>query len=89
MVLALVPGAVLGDGWGHHGWDGGWLWLWGSLMMLFWAAVIGLAVYWVVRSLRSPREASGVDRAREILAQRYARGELTTDEYRERLDALE
>jgi len=29
-----------------------------------------------------------VDRARDILAERYARGELTTDEYRERLEQL-
>jgi hypothetical protein len=28
------------------------------------------------------------DRAREILAERYARGELTTEEYRERLEHL-
>lgn len=32
---------------------------------------------------------SGRGRAREILDERYARGEISTDEYRERLQALE
>jgi putative membrane protein len=40
-----------------------------------------------VRRIR-PREATGIDRARQILAERYAGGEITTDEYRERLDQL-
>jgi uncharacterized membrane protein len=30
----------------------------------------------------------GGDRARSILAERFARGEISTDEFRERLDAL-
>jgi uncharacterized membrane protein len=29
-----------------------------------------------------------MERARDILAERYARGELTVDEYRERLEQL-
>ena len=74
------------DGWSGHmrGWGGGWMWLWGTLMMLTWVAVIAAAVWLVARSLGDGRPS----RAREILDERYARGELTTDEYRERLDAL-
>ena len=74
------------DGWWGHmsGWGGGWMWLWGTLMMLTWVAVIAAAVWLVARSLGDGRPS----RAREILDERYARGELTTDEYRERLDAL-
>lgn len=34
------------------------------------------------------RERSGTDRAKDFLADHYARGELTTDEYRERLHQL-
>lgn len=78
------------DGWGHM-WDGGggWMWLWGSLMMLFWVAVIGLAIYWLVRATQSGAgRGSSRDRAEAILAERYARGELTTEEYRERSEAL-
>ncbi|MCZ7531270.1 MAG: SHOCT domain-containing protein [Acidimicrobiia bacterium] len=79
---------MLGDGWGHmDGWGGGWMWLWGFLMMTFWIAVIGLAVWLVMRGQdRGTRERN--DRPREILAERYARGELSTDEYHERLEAL-
>jgi uncharacterized membrane protein len=36
----------------------------------------------------APVLADGSDRASEILAERYARGELSTEEYRERLEAL-
>ncbi|MEZ5170656.1 MAG: SHOCT domain-containing protein [Acidimicrobiia bacterium] len=79
---------MLAGGWGHmDGWGGGWMWLWGSLMMIFWVAVIGIAVWLVMRGQdRGPRERG--ERPREILAERYARGELTTDEYHERLEAL-
>ena len=74
------------DGWWDHmrGWGGGWMWLWGRIMMLTWVVLIAAAVWLVARSLGDARPS----RAREILDERYARGELTTDEYRERLDAL-
>lgn len=75
------------DGWGDHmdGWGGGWMWLWGTLMMLSWVAIIAAAVWLVAR----PRGADRSNRAREILDERYARGELATEEYRERLDQLQ
>ena len=41
----------------------------------------------MMRGVR-PRDRSGAERAREILAERYARGELSSDEYRERLEHL-
>jgi putative membrane protein len=80
--------ACAGDRW-RHGWGagGGWGWLWGPIVLLGWVTVIAAVVWFVVRSTR-PGERSGVDRAREVLAERYARGELTTDEYRERLEQL-
>jgi putative membrane protein len=57
-------------------------------VLLLWAAAIATVGWVVVRAAR-PRERPGVDRAREILAERYARGELTTEEYRERLEQLQ
>lgn len=80
---------TLADGgdWDHM-WGGGWMWLWGTLMMLFWVAVIAAGIYWIVRAAQSSRESSGFDRAKDILAERYARGELSTEEYRDRLEAL-
>lgn len=75
------------DGWGHmDGWGGGWMWLWGTLMMLSWVAIIVAAIWLITRN----RDTTGgrSSRAREILEERYASGELSTEEYRERLDHL-
>lgn len=68
-------------------------------MMLIWLALIALVVWLVVRY--TPSRASGRDHptapteeadttgsARRILAERYARGELDTDEHTQRLAAL-
>jgi putative membrane protein len=84
----LAAGTTLLDHWDHHGWGGaGWMWLWGGLMMLFWVALVA-AVVWLVASRSGQRPTAPADRAREILAERYARDEITSDEYRERLDTL-
>ncbi len=78
---------VLADtnGWGHMaGWGGGWMWLWGTFMMV--AVVAGFV--WLFTQGRGQASGGGGTRARDILEERYARGELTTEEYRERLDQL-
>ena len=80
----LVTGPGSG---GEQRWGGGWPWLWGPLMLVIWLAVIG-AVAWLLLPGVWSRERAAGDRARAILAERYARGELTSDEYRERLDQL-
>ncbi len=85
MLALSVLSALLafrGDGWRH-----GWGWLWGPIVLLGWVAVIATVGWFLVRSAR-PGERSGVDRARDVLAERYARGELSTEEYRERLEQL-
>lgn len=78
------------DGWHHHGWGGGWMWLWGSLMMLGWVAVIAAVIAAIVLlARRAPSKPDEhISRARQILSERYARGELSSDEYHERLQAL-
>lgn len=76
------------DRWNHmDGWGGGWMWLWGVAMM----ALLVVLLLWLVRAASgkpAPPQSHPSDRAREILAERYARGELTTEEYRERAEQL-
>ncbi len=79
---------LLGSSW-HHG---GWFWLW-PVVPLLWFFVFFMVVrffFW-----RGPRGAwagcggRGRPGARAILAERYARGEISHDEYRDRLGHLE
>jgi putative membrane protein len=71
---------IAGSNWDHGG-------FWWFPFALLWVTVLGTTIWLVARNVR-PRERSGSERAREILAERYARGELTGEEYRERLDEL-
>lgn len=73
------------DGWGPVG-GGGWAWLWGLLILIGVVALVVLAVLAATRGISS--SGSKTTRAREILDERYARGELDTDEYHERLRNL-
>ncbi|HEX6074096.1 MAG TPA: hypothetical protein VFZ32_02405 [Micromonosporaceae bacterium] len=74
---------------GHMGWGGGGMWLWGTLMMLFWVVLIAAVIWLLVRTLGGlPGTPTSTRRARELLAERFARGEMTVEEYRERLDIL-
>jgi putative membrane protein len=68
-----------------HDWDHGWWPLW----PLLWAGLI-VTVVWLVTRRRwtAERPQNGADRARDILAERFARGEITSDEYRERFEQL-
>jgi putative membrane protein len=77
--LQIAP-LVADSHWDH----GGFWWL---PVALLWVVVLGAAIWFVVRAVRS-RERSGIERARDILAERYARGEVSGEEYRERLDEL-
>ena len=78
VVAALPLLTHTGDDWGGHPW-------W-PIWSIVWLAVIGTVVWLFVR--RRDRRHDPLDRAREVLAERYARGELTGDEYRSRLDDL-
>lgn len=81
-------------GYGH---TGGGMWVFGGLMML---VLIGVVI-WAVLTLRhrpnpmgmatdgnGPSAAAGRVKVRQILDERYARGEITAEEYTERLRTL-
>jgi putative membrane protein len=61
----------------------------GILIAILLLVLIGLGIWWLVRSKSNKRESHPDDRAREILAERFARGEITHEEYRERRRQLE
>jgi putative membrane protein len=68
-------------------WDDGWgtgAWLVMSLLMLiFWALVVA-GVIWLVRGARSAPPSVTDSGARQVLDERFARGEISEDEYRQR-----
>lgn len=79
-----------------YGWDG---WGWGGwilmtvVMVVFWAAVITavvLAIRYLATGGRNPYPtAPGVSsRAEDVLAERFARGEIDEDEFRRRMTLL-
>ena len=82
-------------GYGYDG-GGGWMWVFGGLMMLGVLVLIGLAVWAVIAAthrgastaVTSPAEAGGRTRTRQVLDERYARGEMNSEEYTERLHTL-
>jgi putative membrane protein len=71
---------VAGSHWDHGG-------FWWFPVAVLWIVLLATAVWFVARKLR-PGKRFGLERAREILAERYARGEVSGEEYRERLDEL-
>lgn len=85
-------GSGTGMGWGWMGWG----WIFGVLIMVGVVVLIVLAVRALGGGVSSRPPAPGPTgvappdpgRAREVLDERYARGELSTEEYQERLRVL-
>ncbi|MFN0090294.1 MAG: SHOCT domain-containing protein [Acidimicrobiales bacterium] len=70
-------------------WNNGWGWVGWLTMMIFMVSFWGLiawAVIAVVRGLSGTRHQQRS--AEDILAERFARGEIDHDEYTQRLDTL-
>ena len=59
----------------------------GILILILLAAIVGLLIWLVVRSRRSG--STGAKSARDLLAERYARGEIDTEEYQQRREQLQ
>ena len=71
-----------GWGWGHHGW-----WA-GGLMMLFWLLLLVGLAFMLIRAFDRRGPSPSASDAEQILAGRYARGEIDEMEYRARLAVL-
>jgi len=76
-------------------WNNGWSWMWmGLMMVLFWGGLIVLVALLLRvgrfggRKDQTGTPAPGPD-ATEILRARFARGEITEDEYRKSLTVLD
>lgn len=71
-------------------WYGNWSWGAWLLMTLGMVAFWGLVIWAIVSLVRSGPSAPTAERpsAEQILAERFARGEIDGDEYHRRLDAL-
>ncbi|RBP05351.1 putative membrane protein [Rossellomorea aquimaris] len=59
----------------------------GIFMLIFWGLVIWLIVL-AIRKLSSGDKSSQTVNAVEVLRQRYSRGEIDTEDYRQRLHEL-
>jgi putative membrane protein len=77
----------------HDGWSvGGWLLM--VLVLLFFLALLATVVYLLLRGQERPGPAEprghrpSLHTAEQLLAERYARGELDEEEYRHRREVL-
>ncbi len=82
MAAMTMGGGALAnaEGWGP---GGGW-WI---VFPLFWLLLAGTVIFTVIRGRRSGRWHQGRS-ATDVLAERYARGEIAEEEYKERLEVL-
>ena len=70
-------------------WGAGHAWFWpGAPFLLFFSIGLIVVGLWLIRSGARPWDHVRATPAREILDERYAAGELNTEEYEERLQHL-
>lgn len=85
MVLGLVSGWQ-GGGWGMMGpgMMGGWGWMW--FMPVLWLLFLGLIIWAIVAAVRGTGAPTGSSEnsSLEILRKRYARGEISKEEFEEK-----
>ncbi|MCA3748647.1 MAG: SHOCT domain-containing protein [Rubrobacter sp.] len=69
-------------------WNGGWLWM--LVPALFWIGLLALIAWAIVRIFPSNRGGGEArrDPAEEILRERFARGEISAEEYERGLETL-
>jgi putative membrane protein len=87
--IAAAEGLKGGVGYGEHmfGYGHGFGFMGIGVMVLFWGAVIALAVY-LVRFQGGWGQGAKKDTALDILKERFARGEVDAEEYETRVKVL-
>jgi putative membrane protein len=81
----MMDGGMMG---GDMMGGGAFMWFWAIFALLVLALLV-VGVVWLVRTLAGPSPASTLSTARQELDLRYARGELTREEYQQRRADLE
>jgi uncharacterized membrane protein len=74
--------------WNMHDGFGWWALVGSAWMVLFWAAIVWLVVSLASRGRQTDEPAGNPLPATEIAAQRYARGEISRDEFARMIDDL-
>jgi putative membrane protein len=76
-----------GRGMMHYGWnDGGWGIVW---MIVSWSVIVALLWFAFRAVTRDDKRRELPRTAKDVLAERFAKGEIDADEYHERLRVLE
>lgn len=80
MTVAVLAEESMRYGGGHH--------LWWPVVPLFWLLLLAGLIFFCVRSRRHRRASYPRRSGESVLAERFARGEIDEQEYRDRLDVL-
>jgi putative membrane protein len=69
--------------WDMHDGSGGWMLYGGIMMVVFWALIIWLAVWLISKVTRHEHSGQGPERRDplDIVKERYARGEISKEEF--------
>jgi putative membrane protein len=84
----MMQGHMMAGGMDGMMGGGAFMWFWAIFAVLVLALLV-VGVVWLVRTLASPGPGSATSTARQELDLRYARGELTREEYQQRRADLE
>ena len=74
---------------GYGSFGGHWMgWIGPAFMGLVWIAIIVGMVFFIIHIVRENRGRRGGDAALQILRERYARGEISKEEFQEKMREL-